>query len=253
MAVVLVVGKSNVGKSTLFNKLIGKRKSIVADEERVTRDVVVDHVHFNDKSFELVDTCGIFSPKQGELSEEEETIYKKSIENTIRMLKEADLIPDVIINNAGFFPPQKEFGDLSERQWDEVFRINLKSSMLVSKEFATIAKNGSRIVNISSLGGIQVWKNRIDYNVSKSALIQLSKALARALAPRINVNTVCPGFIDLPKENNINPNTINIGKIPMQRYGTIEDIFDAVFFFATCSDFITGQTIVVDGGQSLIH
>ncbi len=144
MAIVLVVGKSNVGKSTLFNKLIGKRKSIVADEERVTRDVVVDHVHFNNKSFELVDTCGIFSPKQGELSEEEETIYKKSVENTIRMLKEADLILFVVDGRNGISSEDIELGEILRESGVDVLLVanKIENEKVIQKNLDDIYSLG---------------------------------------------------------------------------------------------------------------
>jgi NAD(P)-dependent dehydrogenase (short-subunit alcohol dehydrogenase family) len=125
----------------------------------------------------------------------------------------------------------------------------------MSKEFAKIVTKQARIINISSLGGINIWKDRIDYNVSKSALIQLTKVLARALAPQISVNVVCPGYIDLSehKSKNENKEKMSLQKIPMNRYGTVEDVFEAVYFFSSCSQFITGQVLIVDGGQSLIH
>ncbi|MGC8901763.1 MAG: ribosome biogenesis GTPase Der [Fervidobacterium sp.] len=91
---VLIVGKSNVGKSTLFNKLIGKRKSIVADENGTTRDAVIDRVIWFDKSFQVVDTCGIFEGKENE-------IYEKSREITNKALSEADVVFFVVDGRNG--------------------------------------------------------------------------------------------------------------------------------------------------------
>lgn len=181
--------------------------------------------------------------------------FEKNIKKMFSKIKEFNLVPDVLINNAGVFPKKTNIQELTEEQWNDTFNINLKSAFLTSKEFASIANKNAHIVNIASLGGLKIWKDRIDYNVSKSALIQLSKALARAFAPNIIVNTVCPGYIDFLFENNNNyhQNKIDLNKIPMQRYGNILDVFEAVYFFSTCSNFITGQQIVIDGGQSLIN
>lgn len=180
---------------------------------------------------------------------------EKNIKTMFSKIKEINLVPDVLVNNAGVFPKRTNIQELNEEQWNDTLDINLKSAFLTSKEFASIAKKNAHIVNIASLGGLKIWKDRIDYNVSKAALIQLSKALARALAPNIIVNTVCPGYIDfiLDDNNSNNQFKIDLKKIPMQRYGNVLDVFEAVYFFSTCSNFITGQQIVIDGGQSLIN
>lgn len=102
---VLLVGKSNVGKSTLFNKLIGKRKSIVADENGTTRDAVVDRVVWYDKSFQLVDTCGIFEGKEDE-------VYEKSKEMTIKALLEADLVLFIVDGRNGLSSEDFTIADL---------------------------------------------------------------------------------------------------------------------------------------------
>ncbi|MFC2130718.1 SDR family NAD(P)-dependent oxidoreductase [Bacteroidota bacterium] len=157
--------------------------------------------------------------------------------------------PDVLVNNAGIFPPQKNLDEISVEFWDNTMNVNLRGEFFASQVFSKFAAAGSRIINISSLGGLEVWKHRIPYNVSKAAVIQLTKALARELAPVLSVNAVCPGAIlinDDPSETDTS--LIDINKIPMKRYGNTQDIFEAVYFFATCSGYITGQVITVDGG-----
>ncbi len=161
-------------------------------------------------------------------------------------------IPDVLVNNAGIFPTKKELTELDEEIWNNTITINLTAYLFASKIFAEFAKEDARIINIGSLGGIETWKGRIPYNISKAGVIQLTKSLAKELAPKITVNCVNPGTIYIPDEpNQIDSPLLSVSKIPMQRYGTIQDIFDAVYFFATCSNFITGQVISVDGGYHL--
>lgn len=161
-------------------------------------------------------------------------------------------VPDILINNAAIFPTKKELSLLDEEIWNDTIAINLTAYLFVSKIFSKFAKDGARIINIGSLGGIETWKGRIPYNLSKAGVIQLTKSLAKELAPKITVNCVNPGTIHIPDEpNNIDSSLISKSKIPMQRYGTIQDVFDAVYFFATCTNFITGQAISVDGGYHL--
>ena len=166
-------------------------------------------------------------------------------------------VPDVLINNSGVFPEMKKVEDISPEFWEDTMKANLFSEFFCSKIYRKIL-NGSenkqgRIINIASLGSIEIWKERIPYNVSKGGLIQLTKGLAREFAPEISVNCIMPGTILIPDEA---PDTdsviINKDRIPMKRHGDINDIFDAVYFFATCSRFITGQFLMVDGGANLI-
>lgn len=174
------------------------------------------------------------------------------IASTFQSVFQNYAIPDVLVNNAGIFPTKKGLTELDEEIWDNTIAINLTAYLFVSKIFAEFAKEGARIVNIGSLGGIETWKGRIPYNISKAGVVQLTKSLAKELAPKITVNCVNPGTIYIPDEpNQIDSPLLPTSKIPMQRYGTIQDIFDAVYFFATCSNFITGQVISVDGGYHL--
>lgn len=161
-------------------------------------------------------------------------------------------IPDVLVNNAAIFPEKRNLNELDEDIWDRTITINLKAYLFISKIFSKYAPEGARIINIGSLGGIETWKGQIPYNISKAGVIQLTKSLAKELAPKITVNCVNPGTIYLPFEpNKIDAPLIDVHKIPMQRYGNVMDIFDAVYFFATCSNFITGQVLNVDGGYHL--
>ena len=156
---------------------------------------------------------------------------------------------DVLVNNAGIFPAKKSIIDIDAFFWDNVIDTNLRSQFLTSREFAKIARKNSKIINFSSLGGLKIWEQKIPYNISKSAVIQLTKALARELAPRTSVNCVCPGIVKVYENEEI---FISETKIPMQRYATVDDIFELVHFFATSTNYITGQVVTVDGGLEFI-
>jgi NAD(P)-dependent dehydrogenase (short-subunit alcohol dehydrogenase family) len=155
---------------------------------------------------------------------------------------------DILVNNAGVFFPVK-FAELTEEQWDRVMNVNLKSQYLCAQEVAPIMKKQGRgrIINLSSLGGLLAWPSYTHYCVSKAGTIMLTRCLARALAPEISVNSVAPGTIQFPGEL---PDEAYIQRAPLQRTGTGDDIADAVAYLAT-ADFVTGQTIVVDGGRAL--
>jgi NAD(P)-dependent dehydrogenase (short-subunit alcohol dehydrogenase family) len=156
---------------------------------------------------------------------------------------------DILVNNAGvFFPARVE--DLTDEQWDRVIDTNLKSQFLCTQAAVPIMKRQGRgrIINLSSVGGLLAWPAYTHYCVSKAGVIMLTRCLARALAPEILVNSVAPGTIQFPGEI---PDEEYVRRVPLQRTGTGEDIAEAVAYLATAG-FVTGQTIVVDGGRALV-
>jgi NAD(P)-dependent dehydrogenase (short-subunit alcohol dehydrogenase family) len=156
---------------------------------------------------------------------------------------------DILVNNAGvFFSAQLE--DLTDEKWDHAIDTNLKSQFLCAQAVLPIMKRQGRgrIINLASLGGLLAWPAYTHYCVSKAGVIMLTRCLARALAPEILVNSVAPGTIQFPGEL---PDEEYIRRVPLHRTGTGEDIAGAVAYLATAG-FVTGQTIVVDGGRALV-
>jgi 3-oxoacyl-[acyl-carrier protein] reductase/pteridine reductase len=160
--------------------------------------------------------------------------------------------PDVVINNAGVFPELENIHQLSVESWDEVIKTNLYVPFYISKLFAETNPINGRIINIGSIGGMQIWKGRIPYHISKNGIIHLTKVLAQELAPNISVNCVNPGtiiFNDEPDEAHVP--SIPVEKIPMKELVTPDDIYKAVLFFAQAPLTVTGQSISIDGGYSI--
>jgi NAD(P)-dependent dehydrogenase (short-subunit alcohol dehydrogenase family) len=157
---------------------------------------------------------------------------------------------DVVVNNAAVFQSAR-LETISLDQWDEVFETNTRGPFLVAREALThLRAVQGRIVNIGSLGGLHAWTGHAHYCASKAALHMLTQAMAKAFAPQVSVNCVAPGWIDLdslPSEQAAR----FAAKTPTKRNGTADDIAQAVLFFATCSDFVTGQILAVDGGLGL--
>lgn len=162
---------------------------------------------------------------------------------------------DVLINSAAIFPDQKELGDVDEKFWDRAFSLNLKQQFFLSQEVIGIQQKLDlplSIVNLTSLGGLQTWKGRLVYNVSKAALIALTKSLAREVGSLgMRVNSVAPGAVDIPGEMEGAPDIVGKEYIPMSRYAKPEEIASAVVFLALDATYITGQTVAVDGGRLL--
>jgi len=160
---------------------------------------------------------------------------------------------DLLVNNAGIYPPAMPLLDVDEEMWREVLETNLYGEFFAAQAAARVMlvqEQGGRIVNLASLGSFQIWRERIAYNVSKGALIQLTRALARALAPTIAVNAVAPGVISIP-DDPAKGTLMEPTRIPMRRHGSTNDIFRAVWFFAVDALYVTGQVLLVDGGLSI--
>ena len=179
---------------------------------------------------------------------------KKEVDNLIaQTVKEFGQL-DILVNNAGIFP-FKPFSDLTEKDWDKVLDVNLKSVFLCSQAAARVMKDGAKIVNISSIASFVGFEGLTHYCASKGGINSFVRALALELAPRkINVNAVAPGAIDTPGASggSDEQKKQTIAMIPCARYGKPEDIANAVVFLASeKADYITGQTIVVDGGWTL--
>ncbi|PYV33437.1 MAG: hypothetical protein DMG22_10015 [Acidobacteria bacterium] len=159
---------------------------------------------------------------------------------------------DVLVNNAGIFFPVR-WDRLSEKDWDRVLEINLKGPFFAAQAAAKmmLARKRGHIINISSLGGLQAWPSYMHYCASKAGNIMLTRCLARALAPRIRVNSIAPGTILFPDEERTPALRRSIRGTPLKRPGRPEDIAEMALCLATHGDYITGQVFVVDGGQSI--
>ena len=164
--------------------------------------------------------------------------------------------PEVIVSNAGIFPDRRSAQELTPESLRETLDVNTVPLLTLGRWMQSHHKRNTpaRLISLSSLGGFEIWRDRIDYNVSKTALIRLVETLARSLAPSITVNSVAPGAITEGMEStDADATAAPLERIPMGRYGTPDDLFDAVWFLATSTTYITGQTIIVDGGYHLVR
>ncbi len=163
---------------------------------------------------------------------------------------------DILINNAGV-SEYSLFTDVTEEQYDFLMDVNLKGAYMLTQLAVPnmVSKKWGRIINISSMWGVSGASCEVTYSTAKAGLIGFTKALAKELGlSGITVNCVAPGFILTPMSENIDQSVKDrfIDATPMHRLGTPNDIANAVRFFASDeSSFVTGQTIVVDGGYIL--
>jgi 3-oxoacyl-[acyl-carrier protein] reductase/pteridine reductase len=154
-----------------------------------------------------------------------------------------------LVNNAGRFTRFDPL-QLTERDWDSIHSVNLKAVFFCCQNAARLMQKsgGGRIVNISSLGGIRPWAQHAHYCSSKAGVIMLTRALAKAFAPKITVNSVAPGVIPAGEIDARGQRLIEV--TPAGRGGTPAEVADAVVYFLKASDFVTGQILAIDGGLS---
>ena len=161
---------------------------------------------------------------------------------------------DILVNNAGISEPSL-FMTMTDDSWDKVIKTNLYGCHYMTKEivFPMYRQKSGAIINISSVFGLTGGIGQSSYCASKAALIGLTQALSKELAGKnILVNAVAPGYIDTDMTAGIAENTKKtyIEQIPMKRFGTADEVAETVVFLASeKASYITGQTIVVDGGM----
>jgi len=215
--------------------------------------------HFSKEGYKVIGSSrGDFN--LGELIGDESAISvqldlmsKESIKNLFADLKSEDLLPSVLVNNAGITKDQL-FLRMKDEDWDDVIETNLNGLFRVTKAFIKpMVKNKfGRVINISSVAGLMGNSGQVNYSSSKSAMVGFSRSLAKELGSRnITSNVVAPGFIETDMTTFLNDDEkVELSKnIPMKRFGTVQDVAKCIVFLASDeANYITGQTISVDGG-----
>ncbi len=157
----------------------------------------------------------------------------------------------VLVNSAALMP-RGDVRSLSVESWDAAMSLNLRAPFLLAQQAARrMDESGGLIVNVTDVGAGKAWSGFPAYTVSKAALESLTRVLARALAPNIRVNAIAPGLVlpsgDLPPEEWERL----VDRLPLRRPASTDEIAAALEFLLK-NEYLTGQTIVVDGGYSLL-
>lgn len=161
---------------------------------------------------------------------------------------------DILVNNAGI-TKDNLLMRMSDNQWDDVLNINLKGSFTCTRSVIKymMKKKYGRIINITSIVGITGNAGQANYAASKSGLIGLTKSIAKEVASRgITANCVAPGWIETSMTDQLSTEVKNkfLSQIPIGKIGQSKDIANTVIFLASDeAEYITGQTITVDGGR----
>ena len=177
-----------------------------------------------------------------------------SVESSAKNILEATGRVDILVNNAGV-TRDNLLMRMSEEEWDTVLNTNLKGAFNFTKAFTRpfMKQRSGRIINIASVIGLIGNAGQSNYAASKAALIGFTKSVAKELAPRgVTANSIAPGFIETDMTAVLDEKVRGsiIDRIPMNRFGSPEDIANTAIFLALEStNYMTGQVLTIDGGM----
>jgi len=155
---------------------------------------------------------------------------------------------EVLVNSAAMML-RTPVGETTAKDWDAMFALNVRAPYFLSQRAAPAlrASRGS-IVNIADLAAFETWPAYVPHGITKSAVVQMTRALARVLAPEIRVNAIAPGVVLLPDGWSDADAEHLRSTTPLQRLGSPEDVAGAMLYLLD-ADYVTGEVIVVDGGR----
>ena len=156
---------------------------------------------------------------------------------------------DLLVNSAANFLPGSVIST-TEEIWDASLDTNVKAPFFVAQAAAPMLRRSKgAIVNFADTGGLTGWPGYISHSVAKAGVVNLTKSLAKALAPDVRVNAIAPGTITMPGDPPEWEQEF-VKLAPLKKTGRPSDVADAVIYLAT-AEFLTGHTLVLDGGRTL--
>ena len=157
---------------------------------------------------------------------------------------------DLLVNSAAIML-RTPIGEVTYEHWAETMDLNLRAPFFLSQAAAKVMKpRGGVIINIADLAAFETWKGYIPHSISKAGVVQMTRAMAHALAPEIRVNAIAPGAVLLPEGWPEDSRKRLEESTPLKRLGTPEDVTAALLYLIR-ADFVTGETLVVDGGRNV--
>jgi pteridine reductase len=154
---------------------------------------------------------------------------------------------DVVINSAAVMV-RTPADEVTVEQWDSIFALNLRAPFFVAQAAARVMNAGGVIINIADLAAFETWPAYIPHAISKAGVVKMTESLAKVLAPKIRVNAIAPGAILLPDDWDEEQGRRFAKTTPLQRVGDPSDAVSAMLYLLD-AEFVTGETIVVDGGR----
>lgn len=155
---------------------------------------------------------------------------------------------DVLVNSSAVME-RTPLGEVTVAQWDAMMALNLRAPFLLSQAAAPhLARARGAIVNIADLAAFETWPAYIPHGISKAGVVYMTRALARTLAPDIRVNGIAPGAVLLPDDWNEEDAAKLRDSTPLRRLGSPDDVVGAMLYLLR-ADYVTGETMIVDGGR----
>ncbi len=243
--------KDKVAIVTGGGRGLGQMFSIALAKEGA-RVVATDVISLENTVKEIEAIGGMAKGFRGDVTSEAETV--KVAEDTVKAFGRIDILVNCAAIYYGLV--RKPFFEIDPKEWDKLMAVNVKGVWLCVRAVFPYMKqqNKGKIINISSETFFTGSHGFVHYVSSKGAIIGLTRALAIELGPHnININALAPGFTDTEASRTIaDVNKYDISRTPIKRMEQPNDLMGALVFFASDeSDFITGQTLLVDGGRAM--
>jgi pteridine reductase len=155
---------------------------------------------------------------------------------------------DVLVNSSAVME-RTPLGEITAARWDAMMALNLRAPFMLAQAAApALASAHGAIVNIADLAAFETWPAYIPHGISKSGIVYMTRALARTLAPNVRVNAIAPGAVLLPDEWTEADAAKMRESTPLARLGSPKDVVEAMLYLLR-ADYVTGETIIVDGGR----
>jgi pteridine reductase len=156
---------------------------------------------------------------------------------------------DVLVNSAAIMR-RLQLEQTSPADWDAIFNLNLRSVFFCTQGAVPALRAArGKVVNLADLAGLEPWPGFAAHSISKAGVVMLTRVLALSLAPDVTVNAIAPGAVLVPEEYPPEERDRLARSTPLRRLGAPADVVSALFYLLEGGDFVTGETLVVDGGR----
>ena len=238
-------------------RLAGRTALVTGAGRRVGREIALAlgargmrvAVHYNASAADAEETARMIADAGGEAATfAADLADARTIAPLVAAVRERFGALEVLVNSAAGME-RTPFGEVDAARWDAIFALNLRAPFLLSQAAAAdLASAEGAIVNIADLAAFETWPDYVPHGISKAGVVQMTRALARVMAPRVRVNAVAPGAVLLPESWDAAARARMERTTPLGRLGSPADVASAVVFLLE-ADYVTGETLVVDGGR----
>ena len=227
-------------------------RAVAVECARAGADVIITYRTSRDEAAQTVRDLQKIAPGARFAARNLDVSSNQEVANFVRTIENDFGGATALVNNAAIFE-RTPVENWDEAAFDAHINANLKGPYLLSAQFAALfkKKNGGHILNFADIHAWRPLANYVPYCVSKAGIVMLTQSMAKALAPDVRVNCICPGTITLPADEKMGSQAELVARIPMRRTGTEEEIARTAVFLLGGPAFITGAVLPVDGGESL--